>query len=58
MLQNILSIDGAQELSSKEQKSTQGAGPRRELCPGDVILVTCVYPLKCTQGGPNGWYCA
>ncbi|MCL9807588.1 hypothetical protein NAT51_18845 [Flavobacterium amniphilum] len=58
MLKNISNLEGSKKLTANEQKAIQGAGPRRELCPGDVIIVSCVYPLKCTEGGPNGWYCS
>ena len=57
MLKNILNLEGTQKLSDKEQKSITGAGSRIELCPSDDVIVSCVFPKKCTLGA-NGWYCA
>jgi hypothetical protein len=57
MLKNILNLEGAQKLTKNAQKSING-GRMPELCPGEVVLVSCIFPKKCTQGGPNGWYCA
>jgi hypothetical protein len=39
MLKNILKLEGAQQLTAKEQKSINGSGPI--VCNGIDILICC-----------------
>lgn len=45
MLQNILKLDGAQQLSKNEQKLVKGNGPIKAICPPE--------PPVCSESNPD-----